>query len=179
MQLFSPYEFFYNASKLNLQLIYKLVGCLFLLGASNFGFAPGPKKTQGRPCHHVAVTGHGHVGGVEEVEAPGLRVGVAADDPAMAGGGGHDGAGVGERVPEHVVGAGAGARLRIPREDSRAEDPVPRAEGLGGDDHAVEGDGPGARLRAEEVEPDNVDGVPLVIELETATTTGKLNNVEC
>lgn len=122
--------------------------------------------------HQVVVTVRGHVG-VEKVEAPGDRVGVAADDMALTGGGGDDGAGVRERVPEHVFSAGAGLR-RLPWEDASAEDAVPRAEGLGGDGHAVEGDG---RTRvppsvvvdvgvpagaAEEVEPDDVDGAPLL-----------------
>jgi len=74
------------------------------------------------------------------VEAPGRRMGVAADEPALSGGARDDGAGLGERVPEHVVGDGVG--LRVQREDSRTEDPVPGAEVFGGDGHAVEGEGP-------------------------------------
>ena len=50
IQLFSPYEFFVMHWN-KLCNSYKLVGCLCLFGASNLGFAPGPKKHRTGPAH--------------------------------------------------------------------------------------------------------------------------------
>ena len=44
--LFSPYDF-YNASKSTFAT--DVVGCLCQLGASNFGFSPGPKNHRAGP----------------------------------------------------------------------------------------------------------------------------------